>query len=111
MGLALHERGKLHLSKVLGLAGGAGGASNPSVCCWKGFLRLQSGGWFLAIWKFFLLCLQHLIDIAPCCTLLQGNCSEALDALLMAEESFSLASPELLAMVDNYGMLLLDTIW
>lgn len=84
------------------------------MCCWKGFLRLHLTAIrglaprYLEILSFVS---THLIDIAPCCTLLQGNCSEALDALLMAEESFSLASPELLAMVDNYGMLLLDTVW
>ena len=37
--------------------------------------------------------------------------TDALDVLLLAEEAFGLASPELTARVDNFAILLLDVVW
>jgi len=42
---------------------------------------------------------------------LQEDFSSALEQLSLAEESFHVASPDVLGMVDNFGLLLLDVVW
>jgi len=42
---------------------------------------------------------------------LQGEFMDALEVLLLAQESFNMTCPELLQMIDNYGMLLIDIVW
>jgi hypothetical protein len=44
-------------------------------------------------------------------TLAKGNHKAALEELMLSEEAFCLANPDLLTHVDNMAMLLLDIVW
>jgi hypothetical protein len=41
----------------------------------------------------------------------QGAYHDALEELALAEEAWALAPPDVLALVDNPGLLQLDTVW
>ncbi len=41
----------------------------------------------------------------------QEEFREALDVLLLAEESFQCCKDDLLKYIDNLGLLLMDTVW
>ena len=43
--------------------------------------------------------------------LIQEEFREALDILLLAEESFQCCKDDLLKYIDNLGLLLMDTVW
>jgi hypothetical protein len=40
-----------------------------------------------------------------------GRLADALDVLLLAEEAFGVASPDLTARVDNVAIVMLDVVW
>ena len=45
------------------------------------------------------------------CVGLQESFREALDILLLAEESFQCCKDDLLTYIDNHALLLMDVVW